>query len=153
MIETHVVNGFMNPAHKGGFFFSWLNLSNGIVAVSFLFCAGAGFYLAASAKWADFKGFKKPFFLYLRRLGFIFCIAYFLHLPVLAMKQLYTMTPEQTLTFFQSDILQVIVISSLFSVLLLFATPSLKFLPVITGIAALIIFIAAPFVWASEPLQ
>ncbi len=153
MIETHVVNAFMNPVHRNNVFFSWLNLTNGIVAVSFLFCAGAGFYLAASSKWNDFKGFKKPLFLYLRRLGFILCIAYFLHLPVLAFKDLFTMTQQQTLGFFQSDILQVIVLSSLFSITLVLVAPAIRFLPVITGIVAIIIFTAAPFVWAAEALK
>jgi hypothetical protein len=153
MIETHVVNGFMNPVCKTGFFFSWLNLTNGVVAVSFLFCAGAGFYLAASAKWDDYRGFKKPLFLYLRRLGFIFCIAYFLHLPVLSLKDLFNMTPQQALGFFQSDILQVIVLSSLFSLILLLVIPAIRFLPAISGIAAGIFFIAAPFVWSADALQ
>jgi uncharacterized membrane protein len=153
MIETHVVNGFMNPIFRKNEFFGFLNLTNGIVAVSFLFCAGAGFYLAASAKWNDYKGFKKPLFLYLRRLGFILAIAYFLHLPVLSFKDFLNMPPDQALVFFQSDILHVIVLSSLFALLILFISSSLKYLSLFTGIVSALVFIAAPFVWAADSLQ
>ncbi|MGA1307587.1 MAG: heparan-alpha-glucosaminide N-acetyltransferase domain-containing protein, partial [Candidatus Kapaibacteriota bacterium] len=50
MIETHAVNAFLDGAFKNNPLFSVLQISNGFVAVAFIFCAGAGFRLALDSK-------------------------------------------------------------------------------------------------------
>ena len=55
MIQTHVANACLAEPYRQGWLFGLLELSNGFVAVTFLFCAGAGVWLAASRKAAEFR--------------------------------------------------------------------------------------------------
>ena len=51
MIETHVVNAFLPDGYKDNLIFNLIDISNGFVAVCFIFCAGAGFRLALESKF------------------------------------------------------------------------------------------------------
>lgn len=153
MIETHVVDVVLYPSFKSGWFYRILNISNGFVAVAFLFCAGAGFWIAATRKADDYRSFRKPLWDYLRRLVLILGIAYWLHFPTMSFQKFLNLPKERWLTFFQCDILQTIVYTSLFSLLLLLLIKDLKVLKWIYGLFALIVFLLAPLVLATEPIN
>ncbi len=153
MIETHVVDVVLYGSLKGGFFYNLLNISNGFVAVSFLFCAGAGFWLAAQKKADDYKHFRPPLWVYLRRIGLILVLAYWLHFPALSLEKFLILPPEGWLTFFECDVLQAIGYSSILALIILMITPNMKYLPYIFGLFAVIVFLSAPFVWNTNPLE
>lgn len=151
MIETHVVDVVLAPSFKSGWFYNLLNISNGFVAVTFLFCAGAGFWIAATRKAEDYRSFRKPLWDYLRRLGFILVIAYWLHFPTMSFQRVFSLKHEQWLSFFQCDILQAIVYTSLLSLLFLLILEDLKMLKWIYGVLAVLVFLFSAFVWNIEP--
>ncbi|HRP01153.1 MAG TPA: heparan-alpha-glucosaminide N-acetyltransferase domain-containing protein [Candidatus Kapabacteria bacterium] len=152
MIQTHTLSLMANE-FKTGLFYSLLNISNGFVAVTFLFCAGAGFWLAAEKKVSSYKRFEKPLWLYLKRLGFILMLAYFLHSPIFSLSKLSTLTDKQIMTFFQIDVLQTIVYSSLLALLLLLLTPKNIYIKYISLILTAVFFIVAQFTWYSNPFE
>ncbi|MGQ9819439.1 MAG: heparan-alpha-glucosaminide N-acetyltransferase domain-containing protein [Candidatus Kapaibacteriales bacterium] len=151
MIETHVVDVVLAPSFKSGWFYNLLNIFNGFVALTFLFCAGAGFWIAATRKSDDYRAFRKPLFDYLRRLGLILAIAYWLHFPTMSLQRVFSLTDERWISFFQCDILQTIVYTSLLSLLLLLLVKDLNALKWVYGILSLAIFLLAPFVWEIKP--
>ncbi|MCX7909865.1 MAG: DUF1624 domain-containing protein [Ignavibacteria bacterium] len=151
MIETHIVDAVLSKVFKSGWFYNLVNISNGFVAVTFLFCAGAGFWIAATRKADDYRKFAPSFWKYLRRLGLILLIAYWLHFPTMSYQRLWYLHWENWLSFFQIDILQTIVYSSLLALLLLLSIRNLSLLKWIYGIIALIVILVTPFVWSIDP--
>lgn len=153
MIETHVVDAMLYKTLKTGTFYNLLNISNGFVAVTFLFCAGAGFWLAAQKKANDYRSFKKPLWVYLRRLFFILIMGYWLHIPFFSLSRMMHAAPEQLLRMYECDVLHAIVFSSLIALFLLMIIRNLKVLPYIFGILALFFFLYAPIVWTWDPFS
>ncbi len=152
MIQTHTLSIMANE-FKTGFFYGLLNMSNGYVAVTFLFCAGAGFWIAAERKASSYKKFEQPLWLYLKRLGFILMIAYFLHSPIFGLSKIAGMTERQIMIFFQIDVLQTIVYSSLLALILLMLSPKNVYIKYVSIILALFFFIGAQFTWYSNPFD
>ncbi|MCS6808553.1 MAG: heparan-alpha-glucosaminide N-acetyltransferase domain-containing protein [Bacteroidota bacterium] len=151
MIETHVVNACLSWQYRGGWFFTMLNTSNGYVSVSFIFCAGAGFWLAASRKVAEYKAFQPSLWQYVRRLGFILMVAYWLHVPTISLGKYLIAPPERQNLLWICDVLHTIVIASCIALALLLVVPTLKQLRwVFVGVALVFIY-AAPLVWQLEP--
>ena len=146
MIETHVVDVFLDNSLKHGSFYTLLNISNGFVAVAFIFCAGAGFWLAAMRKSADYKAFGQPLFVYLRRLFMILVIAYALHFPVPSLSGLFNVSASGWIVFFESDVLQCIVYTSLIALFILMITPKLNYLPWIFAILTVLVFFTSPII-------
>jgi uncharacterized membrane protein len=153
MVETHVVDVVLMKSFKSGWFYNLLNISNGFVAVAFLFCAGAGFWIAATRKAEDYRRFAPPLWQYLRRLGLILLIAYWLHFPTMSFQRLFQLKWENWLSFFQIDILQTIVYSSLFALILLLIVKNLNVLKWIYGLIALAVMLATPFIWNLDPFS
>lgn len=153
MIETHLVNSFLSSQYHSGWFFSGVSISNGFVAVCFIFCAGAGFWIAASRKVDEYKKFAPSLWLYLRRLGFILAAAYWAHFPEFSFWRIIHSTPEQVLSILQSDVLHCIVYSSLIALTVVLALPRKVSLVWIFGILAFGIFFATPLVWATDIFQ
>lgn len=153
MIETHAVDVVLAPSFKSGWFYNLLNISNGFVAVTFLFCSGAGFWIAATKKADDYRAFRKPLLNYLRRHGLILAIAYWLHFPTMSFQRIFSLKYERWLTFFQCDILQTIVYTSLVSLLFLLILKDLGILKWIYGGLAVMVFLISPFVWNIEPFD
>lgn len=153
MVETHVVDVVLMKSYKSGWFHNILNISNGYVAVAFLFCAGAGFWIAATRKAEDYRRFAPPFWQYLRRLGLIFLIAYWLHFPTMSFQRMFHLKWESWLSFFQIDILQTIVISSIFALILLLLIKNLNLLKWIYGLIAIIVTFTTSFVWNIDPFN
>jgi uncharacterized membrane protein len=147
MIECHVVDANLAKIFKNGFGFDMLNISNGFISVTFLFCAGAGLYIAGSRKYDDFKHFKKPLWVYFRRLLFILLLAFTIHLPVFSLTDMLHLNDTQFNKLIECDVLQTIVYTSLFTLFLLLITPSIKYLKYIALVLALAIYYLTSFSW------
>jgi uncharacterized membrane protein len=113
MIQVHVTNVVLDPALRIGWIFDVLNISNGFVAPTFIFCAGAGLWIALSRKGESYRTFGSDLFGYLRRLGYILVWAYSLHAPFYSLDRVLIATGEELLPWLQIDVLQTIVFSSL----------------------------------------
>lgn len=153
MIETHTLDAFFYNDLKQGWLYNAINISNGFVAVAFLFCAGAGFWIQASRKLDDFRSFRPPLWKLLKRIGIIFLASYWLHMPYISIKKLLNMPYDKSLIFFQCDVLNAIAATMLISLIILMLIPKLKILPWIFGALALIIYFLTPLIWASEPIS
>jgi uncharacterized membrane protein len=152
MIETHLVNACLSQEFKSSFFYFLLSVSNGLVAVTFIFCAGAGFWLAALKKAEEYRHFNPSLWGYLRRLAFILAIGYWLHLPFFSLWKMLHLNSSELLTFFNCDVLHVIVLSSLVALIILMIVPKLHILPYLFGTMALAIFCISPLVWDTDPM-
>lgn len=140
MIEVHVVNVWL---HKG-LTPDWLNFMNGLVAPSFIMCAG--YSLALSTFRPD--GTLRPFAPTAKRLGFILLCAYLLHAPGLTLAEWTVLsTPQKFRELFKIDVLQCIV----FSLLILQGLARLIRRPMAYAAVALALAIgaswAAPHLW------
>ena len=107
MIEVHAVNTWLRLDLRP----EWLNYLNGLVAPSFLMCAG--FSLVLSTFRTD--GTLRPFWPETaRRLGFILLCAYLLHAPGLTLAEWTVLnTPQKLRELFKIDVLQCVVYSLL----------------------------------------
>ncbi len=152
MIETHVVNAFLNFQYQGGWLFDAISISNGYVAVGFIFCAGAGFWIAASRKAEEYKKFTPALWTYLRRLGFILAAAYWAHFPEFSFWRIIRSTPAQVLDIMQCDVLHCIVFSSLIALMLVMILPKKLPFTWIFALLSLMFFFATPLAWESAPL-
>lgn len=153
MIETHVLNVCLDPLSKKGWLYGMLHMSNGFVAVAFVFCAGAGFWLAAERKADEYRRFSPSLWIYLRRLGFILALGYWINLARPSLRRLLMAIPSEMRLFATCDILHAIVASSLLALLILFFVRRTGRLRVIYAVMALAIFFATPLVWARDPLS
>ena len=123
MIETHVVNALLRPDIKVQSLFKIVTFLNGLVAPSFLFCAGFALAITFRRKWNDYTRFRKPLWRYIFRLLFILIVGYSLHLPYFSLTRLQAITDRQLwISFFQVDILQTIAATLLLLVLLAVVT-------------------------------
>jgi len=109
MIEVHVFNAFIYPFIKTTPWFHVLNFINGLVAPSFTFISGFVFLFASQRKLESFRTYGSAFWKQLGRIGLIWGIGYFLHLPFFSFRRMITdTTQEGWLSFYQSDILHCI---------------------------------------------
>lgn len=140
MIEVHVVNVWLNV----GLLPRWLNFVNGLVAPSFIMCAG--YSLVLSTFKSD--GTMRPLVPTMKRLGFILLCAYALHMPGFTLAE-WTVrsTSARWRDFFQIDVLQCIV----FSLLILHGLARIIRRPMVYAavalILALIVALASPALW------
>lgn len=145
MIEVHVVNTWLGPAPLVPP--PRLNFLNGLVAPSFLLCAGFSLVLSTFAP----DGRLRPFGSHtLRRLGFILLCAYLLHAPGLTLVDWTLLgTDRKYRGLFQIDVLQCVV----YSLLILHGLARLLRTPLRLGIASLSLALAVLAVssraWAS----
>lgn len=151
MIETHVVNACMSGSFRSGWFFNLLNTSNGYVSVTFIFCAGAGFWLAASRKWDSYLNLDPPLWKYIQRLGFILLIAYWLHIPEFSLQKYLIAPLERQNILWICDVLHAIVIASLLALATMFIVRNTTALMWSMVLLAIVFFFGAPFVWMLEP--
>lgn len=153
MIETHVVNVFLDSAFKQNWLFNQINMSNGFVAVSFIFCAGAGFFIAAERKIDEFKRFSPSLFVYLRRLLFILGLAYWMNLPAFSLFRTMNASNDEFLKLFECDVLHTIVFSSFLALFIALINPKQALNKWIALSFALGIFFLSPFIANTDPLQ
>ncbi|MGD1046244.1 MAG: heparan-alpha-glucosaminide N-acetyltransferase domain-containing protein [Bacteroidota bacterium] len=154
MIEVHVFNAFILPMLKTTSWFHVLNFINGLVAPSFIFISGFVFLLASQRKLESFRTYGSAFWKQLGRIGLVWGVGYFLHLPFFSFHRMITETTEEGwLNFYQVDVLHCIA----FGLLVLFISRLLiresrayrTFL--FTG--GLLVVIATMFVWDSDFLN
>lgn len=150
MIETHVLNEFIKPEYREGWFFDALNISNGFVSVGFIFCAGVGFMIAAGRKRDEYRAFAPSLWLYLRRLLYILIAAFLMDTPSMALRHFMEATPDEMAIFYRNDVLHTIVYSSVTALALALLPFSMRALrAVFAGLAIVWFFIAAPL-WQME---
>jgi uncharacterized membrane protein len=112
MIETHVVNALLKPEIREQSFFSIVNFLNGLVAPSFLFCAGFSLAIILQKRWNDFLSFSPSLWKYFWRLFYILLLGYSLHIPYFSLeKMLGPLTERDWNRFLQADILHTITIT------------------------------------------
>ena len=155
MIETHAVNAFLNDAFTEGMLYGALKISNGFVAVIFIFCAGAGFRLALESKFQDYISFGTPLRNYISRLLFILGIGYSLQTPIFSLDYLLGSSPEEWMRFLDSNVLQLIVVSSFLALIGLFVTRSLNRMILYAWLIMIGVFWLTPIIWSfsSESLM
>jgi len=136
MIEVHCINVWLPVALRP----EWLNYLNGLVAPSFLMCAG--FSLVLSTFKMD--GTLRPFWPdTARRLGFILLCAYALHCPGFTLAEWTVLsTPQRMRELFKVDVLQCIV----FSLLILQALARIIRKPLPFTFVALFVAISIPMI-------
>ncbi len=138
MIEVHCVNVWLPQGAIPG----WLNYLNGLVAPSFILCAG--YSLALSTFRPD--GSIRPFAPTARRLAFILACAYALHFPTTLADWTVLSTTQKFREIFKIDVLQCIV----FSLLILHGLARSIRRPLAFAAAALLLALAAA--WAAPSL-
>ncbi|MBI3365411.1 MAG: DUF1624 domain-containing protein [Ignavibacteriae bacterium] len=147
MIETHVVNALLITPLKDEAFFKVLTFVNGLVAPSFLFCAGFALAITFQRKWTDFRQMKYPLWRYIVRLLFILVVAYSLHMPFFSLKRLRELADQNAwLPFFQSDILQVIAVTLFVLVVLALLLRDQNIFMKVTAILILVLIFISPMI-------
>ena len=139
MIEVHATNVWYEGTVP-----AWLNFINGLVAPSFLMCAGFSMTLSTFQTDDSLRSFKEV----LPRYGFILLCAYLLHAPGLALAQWTVLsTPQLFRELFKIDVLQCVI----FSLLILQGLARCIRHRSIFGYTALILGIAiawfSPYLW------
>ena len=148
MIETHAVNAFLNDAFTDGMLYNALKISNGFVAVTFIFCAGAGFRLALESKLQDYISFGKPLWKYISRLLFILGVGYSLQTPIFSLDYLLGSSSEEWMRFLDSNVLQLIVVSSFLALIGLFIMRSLDRMLIYAWLMMVGVFWLTPIIWS-----
>jgi uncharacterized membrane protein len=153
MVETHVVNAYLPLALKKGYgFFFWLAFLNGLVAPTFLFATGFSLILQSRHQWENWLHLRRPFWIQMRRIGFITLVAYYTHLQWFGVRWYLRSWNDARMwnRTFQSDILQCIVVSLLVLLAIILLIRNRKLLPWVTGILALGIALATPWMWTFD---
>ncbi|MCS7301874.1 MAG: acyltransferase [Bacteroidota bacterium] len=113
MIEVHVTDIALASNWHSAWWYPWLNLSHGFVAVAFLFCAGGAFALTLERKVAAYRQLARPLWEYLGKLALLLVIGYWLHLPAFSLERTLQASAEELRRLADCDILQTIAYSSL----------------------------------------
>jgi uncharacterized membrane protein len=151
MIETHVLNALLAQSLKDQIPFKVLTFVNGLVAPSFLFCAGFGLAISLRRRWTQFMQFERPFWRTVVRMVFILVVAYSLHLPFFSLSRMRGISDEHLwVSFFQVDILQVIAVTLLLLVLLASMTRKPDLFRSLISLVALGVVFASPVVRAMD---
>ena len=151
MIETHVFNALLRSDLKDQVFFKVITFVNGLVAPSFLFCAGFALAITFQRKWNDYTSLKMPLWRYLYRLLFIIVVGYSLHLPFFSLTRLISITDDRLwVSFFQVDILQTIAVTLLLLVFLAIVMRQRNFFIGAAILTAMGLIFAAPVVRAID---
>jgi uncharacterized membrane protein len=151
MIQVHVTNVLLAPSLRSGFWFDVLNISNGYVAPTFIFCAGAGLWIALSRKGAKYLAFGADLRDYLRRLAYILFWAYALHVPFYSLERMLIARSEEILPWLQVDVLQAIVYSSIAALGVFLVLRDLRRATWAFGILAALVMSTTWAVWKAPP--
>src|SRR5258707_583101 len=151
MIETHVMNAALAQSLKDQMPFKALSFLDGLVAPSFLFCAGFAFAISLTRRWTQFMSLERQFWRFIVRMLFILVVAYSLHLPFFSLSRMETITEDRLwVSFFQVDILQVIAVTLIFLLLLATIVRNQKAFQICAGILALAVIFTSPIVRAMD---
>jgi hypothetical protein len=128
-----------------------LTFVNGLVAPSFLFCAGFALAISLRRRWPQFIGLGRPFWRYLLRLLFVFVVGYSLHLPFFSLRRLGAIAdPNVWVSFYQVDILQVIAVTLIALVFLAAAIREQQAFRLVVTLVALALVFATPVIRAMD---
>lgn len=142
MIEVHCVNTWLELKLRP----EWLNYVNGLVAPSFLLCAG--FSLVLSTYRSD--GTIRPFRDSAGRYGFILLCAYALHAPGFTLADWTVLnTVQKGREIFKVDVLQCLVFSLLILQGLARLLRNPRLFTALAGLLAVYVTLVSPYVWAS----
>jgi len=149
MIETHVVNSMLAEGLRHTEWFRNLNFINGLGAPSFLFVSGFVFLVSADRKISQFRGFERPFWLQLRRIGMVLAIAYLLHIPVCTFfKHWNTLTRASWLPALQVDVLHCIAATWLLLLITLLVPVPRRVYQIWLFTCAATFALLAPYMWS-----
>ena len=151
MIETHVLNAFLNANLRSNLSYKALDFSNGLVAPAFLFIAGFTFAIVAARKWDDYLRLGRPFRQQLRRYMFVGLVGYFLHIPGFSLPHLIaTVRWKERNVFWGVDVLQCIAFSLLLMLLLVPLLRRQKRFFIFLALAALALVLLTPLVYSLD---
>jgi uncharacterized membrane protein len=155
MVQTHVLNTCLAQEFRSGLLWNWLNISNGFVAVCFVFCAGAGFSIFTDKYSKEITSFTPTLFSYLKRLGFILFIGFVLQLPPeMSWSRLLSMNEIEWQKFYEFDVLHCIVLSSVIALGILWVLRiSKKYQIVLFCLLAFVAYAIPYFLWNSGALK
>lgn len=151
MIQVHITNVYLDPAIHTTTTFDFLNVTNGYVAPTFIFLAGAGFWIAVSRKLTTYLQFGEELRTYLRRLSYILWCAFTLHVPFFSLERTLIATPSELLPGLQIDVLHTIVYSTLIGLCFVVLGRSVQRVTLLSGIAALIVLSTSWWMWTHMP--
>ncbi len=142
MIEVHVTNVWYS-----GVVPAWLNFVNGLVAPSFLMCAGFGMTLSTFQPDGSLRPFKEV----IPRYGFILLCAYLLHAPGLSLAQWTVLsTPQLFRELFKVDVLQCVIFSLLILQCLARSIRHRGFFGLVALILGIAIAWLSPYLWITD---
>ncbi|RMF34213.1 MAG: DUF1624 domain-containing protein [Chlorobiota bacterium] len=147
MIEVHVVDVALHPRWHSAWWFPWLGLTHGFVAVAFLFCAGGAFAITLERKHAAYRRWERPLWNYLAKLGLLLVLGYWLHLPGFSLERTVHATQEELRRLADCDILQCIAASSLLALTIGIATERARLYRSIYAVLTVAIASLTPWVW------
>ncbi len=150
MIEVHVVDVALHPRWYNTWWFPWLSLTHGFVAVAFLFCAGGAFAITFERKITAFRRRERPLWDYLAKLGLLLILGYWLHLPAFSLERTLHATPEELRRLADCDILQSIAASSLLALAIGILTRRSSIYQSIYALLSIGFAVLTPWVWGSE---
>ncbi len=154
MIEVHVFNTFLLPSIRDEAWFSVLNYVNGLVAPSFIFISGFVFMIAAERKMDSYRAYGTAFWRQLGRIGTIWVVGYFLHLPFFSLHRMMTeTTPDGWLKFYQADVLHTIALGLLLLFALRLAVRRDRVYTTILIVAGIVFAFGAMVVWDVDMTQ
>lgn len=148
MLEAHVFNEMLMPTLKHSTWFALLDFVNGLMSPLFIFLAGFVFTIATRNKQDEMRFFGPALWKLLRRIGFIWIIAYALHLPFHSLnKMLQATTLDGWLRFYQANALHCIAAGWMFLLISVMVIKSeLSYRRWLVG-CTITIILATPLLW------
>ena len=151
MIETHVLNAFLNTNLRSSLSYKALDFINGLVAPAFLFIAGFAFAIVAVRKWDDYLRLGLPFWRQFRRYLFVGLVGYLLHIPGFSLPRLIaTVRWNEHNVFWGVDVLQCIAFSLLLMLLLVPLLRRQKLFFIFLALAALALALLTRMVYSLD---
>jgi len=150
MIEVHVVDVALNPRWYNTWWFPWLSLTHGFVAVAFLFCAGGAFAITLERKLTAYRRWERPLWDYLAKLGLLLILGYWLHLPAFSLERTLHASPDELRRLADCDILQTIAACSLLALAIGMFTRRSSIYRSIYALLCIVFAALTPWVWESE---
>ncbi|MFM8771935.1 MAG: heparan-alpha-glucosaminide N-acetyltransferase domain-containing protein [Candidatus Kapaibacterium sp.] len=139
MIQVHVTNVVLDPALRSSWWFTILNISNGYVAPTFIFCAGSGLWIALSRRGENYLEASTELRDYLKRLSYVLFCAYVMHTPVMSLRRMLDGPAQVWTSWLQLDVLHVIVYASLAALAVFFVVRNLHRATIAYGVIAAVI--------------
>lgn len=141
MIQVHVTNVVLDPILRSTWWFELLNISNGYVAPTFIFCAGSGLWISLSRRGEVYLEAGTELWTYLRRLGYVLFCAYVMHTPIFSLQRMMGASSETWKSWLQLDVLHVIVYASLGALAVFLVVRDLRRATIVYGVIATIVIL------------